>query len=145
MHRLDFTRAIVPAVALALALSSGMAALAASKPAPTPTPIPTAAPNEDPAITVRAQAEFAALQAGKIDRSHYAKAAADALTDAVVASLSKQLKPYGDVRTFLYRGKAVDKDGTNYYYTVMCEKGNLSLSLAIDAHDKIAGLSAGPE
>jgi hypothetical protein len=147
MHRIDFTRAIAPAVALAfaLALSSGMPARAASKPAATPTPIPTAAPNEDPAITVRAQAEFAALQAGKIDHSHYAKTAADALTDAVVATLSKQLKPYGDVRTFLYRGKAVDKDGTNYYYTVMCEKGNLSLSLAIDTHDKIAGLSVGPE
>ena len=144
MHRLDFMRAIAPAVALALALSSGMPARAASKPAATPTPIPTAAPNEDPAITVRAQAEFAALQAGKTDRSHYAKAAADALTDALVESLSKQLKPYGDVRIFLYRGKAVDKDATNYYYTIMCEKGNLSLSLAIDARDKIAGLSVSP-
>jgi hypothetical protein len=138
-------RALARTTVLTLVLSSGLPGFAVSKPAATPTPIPTAAPNEDPAITVRARVEFAALQTGKIDRSHYAKAAADALTDAVVASLSKELKPYGDARTFLYRGKAVDKDGTNYYYTVMCDKGNLALSLAIDAHDKIAGLSAGPE
>jgi hypothetical protein len=138
--------------ALALAVASGLIALlpsgaaAAAKPAATPTPIPTAAPNEDRAMTARARAEFVALGAGKIDRSRYTKQAADALTDSVVASLSTQLKAFGEPQTYLYRGKTVDKDGTNnYYYTIFCEKGTLSLSLAVDTHDKFAGLSVGPE
>jgi len=112
----------------------------------TPTPTPTTAPGENIALTVRATAEFNALQSGKIDRSHYAKVANDGLNDLVLAELSKQLKAYGPERAIIYRGKqAIGRGDTDYYYTVLCEKGALAMTMGLDANDKVAGLSVGPE
>jgi hypothetical protein len=147
MHRLHLRRAVALAVALAggfIALPGGLSA--AVKPIATPTPTPTNAPGEVAAMTARVKAEFLALQSGKIDRTHYAKIANDALSEATLADLSKQLKTYGAVRTTYYRGKKVTgPNATDYFYTMDCEKGMLAVTFGLDASDKIAGLSVGPE
>jgi hypothetical protein len=149
MSRLHVTSAL----ALAGALAGGflIAQPASSSPAPlkpgaAATPLPTSAPGENIGLTVRAMAEFSALQSGKIDRSHYAKVANDALGDLILSDLSKQLKAYGPARTIIYRGKKnVGAGSTDYYYTLDCEKGALAMTLDLDANDKVAGLSVGPE
>jgi hypothetical protein len=144
---------VVSAIALAVALAGGFLiaqpgglSAAPTKPATGPTPLPTSAPGENIAITVRAMAEFTALQKGKIDRSHYAKVANDALGDFVLSDLSQQLKAFGPPKTIIYRGKkAVGAGATDYYYTIDCEKGALAMTMGLDASDKVAGLSVGPE
>jgi len=150
MRRPHVLSAFALAVALAggflIALPGGISAATPAKPVGTPTPTPTSAPGENIALTVRAMAEFTALQNGKIDRSHYAKVANDGLSELVLADLSKDLKAYGPARSIIYRGKkAVGAGATDYYYTVLCEKGALAMTLGLDANDKVAGLSVGPE
>jgi hypothetical protein len=133
------------ALAIAAGVPSGAHAAADPQPATSataPQALPTAAPDEDLAISARAKAEFLALQAGKIERSHYSKSASDALTDALLAQVAPQLKAAGDIKSMIYQGKilATNKD-IIYQYTLVLTNYTAALTFTLTPDDKIDGLN----
>jgi hypothetical protein len=135
-------RVTVLLIAMAVAGAPAFARAADPPPASAPQALPTAAPDEDLATTARARAEFLALQAGKVDRTRYSKQAADALTDAVIAQVTPQLKAAGDIKYLIYRGKSVspNKD-VQYQYTLVLTNYTGTLLFVLTPDDKIDGIN----
>ena len=114
--------------------------IARAHPSPTPTPTPTPPP-ENTAITAIARHEFVALQAGAVDKSHYADAAAAELTPDTTEKMSKMLSSYGAlvhvewVGTFPLVGAPAGAIG--YTYKMDCTNAPVYEQLMIGADGKI--------
>lgn len=112
---------------------------------PAPDPNETPLPGEEPAITERAKAEFAAWRHGAIDRSHYTTGASNTFTDALVAKVSAELDALGAPSAFVFRGKAAPPGGTIYAYLVTCANGEVWMTLGLDPSGKISEVAFQPE
>jgi len=134
-------------LALAVATAGAPSGADAADPQPAasaaaPQALPTAAPDEDTAITARARTEFLSLQQGKIDRTHYSKAASDALTDTMLAQVAPQLQAAGDIKNLIYRGKTVaTNNDIIYQYTLVLTSFTATMVFTLTPDDKIDGIN----
>jgi hypothetical protein len=108
---------------------------------PPPNPSPTiAAPVEDPKVTALAKGEFAALQHGKIDRTHYTDKTSAALTDALVAQTGAQLAQLGDLKSISLTASQMVQGDNVYVYTLVCANASVKMTLALTKDGLIDGI-----
>jgi hypothetical protein len=149
MMKIERAGAVVAALIL-LATPAGAQSAAPSE-APSATPVPTvgpsasaspgSAPTPSAAMTTQARAEYDALRSGRIDRSHYSSQMGEAISDARVADVSKQLQALGTVVRFAYERTLPIQGHVIYVYRVTCAKPPELLEfIAWDASGKIEGL-----
>jgi len=97
---------------------------------------------EDPAITGRFKDALNGIIAGTPDLDQYDTSAHDALTPAVIAQVSAQLKPLGAVARVDY----VSHNNAGYRYRVTFSSGSVLIWLfTLGTHGKIAGLVVDPQ
>ncbi len=104
-----------------------------------------AGPPSDGRVTVFLMRWFSEMQAGRTDRSLYAPAYVAQVTDAAVATMSRDLNKYG---TSPLRAEIVQtrKDGDQNFYIVkfVFPRGDAtSLFFGFDAAGKITGIAIG--
>jgi hypothetical protein len=111
---------------------------------PTPTATPTLPP-EDPAISALARHEFVAVQAGVVNKALYSPAAQAALTDEVIAKMSKALSSYGPLQRVEWMGYvpiAGGKSGeVGYTYRMDCTDAPVFEQLMIGPDGKIDSIN----
>jgi hypothetical protein len=105
-----------------------------------PTAAASATPAEDPKVTALAKGEFAALQQGKIDRSHYTAKTSAALTDALVTQTGTQLSQLGDLKSLTLDATQQVQGDMVYLYTLVCANGSLKMTLALTKDGLIDGI-----
>jgi hypothetical protein len=103
-----------------------------------------AADTENPKVTALAREEFAAWQAGKIDRKRYTDAANSAFNDATVSAISGQLADLGEIDSVKYVSLAPQGGNAVYTYLVTCGKGKITMTLGLDAANKISAIGFKP-
>jgi len=101
---------------------------------------PTPAPNEDLAITARANEWIGRVQRGAIDRAQLSAEMSKALTPELVAGAKAQFSRLGAPRTLTYLGKTPQGTSTVYLYRVDFARDSVNLILSIDAAGKVDGL-----
>ena len=105
---------------------------------------PSDARTEDPALTARAKAFVAALEAGRIDRAAVDPSVSAALGDDVVAKLAGQLRGAGEIRwTFVSRISAERYDIA--FYRLASRLGTLRLSFGADRSGRVRDFRLRPE
>jgi hypothetical protein len=114
-------------------------AAAAASPAPPATPAP------DPAVLARAQAMFAQLQVGKIDRSQLDAEANSTIDDATIRRAHDAVVALGKPVTFEQQNVFVRQGITNYVYLVTFGGGqSLDFGFLLDSAGKVAGMAILP-
>jgi D-alanyl-D-alanine carboxypeptidase len=113
--------------------------------AASPAPQATATATPDPTILARARAMFAALQAGKIDRSQLNAQANATIDDATIKRAHDVVAPLGTPVTFEPESP-ITRDGVTLYIYLVTFGGGQSLSFgyALDSAGKVAGMQILP-
>jgi CubicO group peptidase (beta-lactamase class C family) len=95
---------------------------------------------EDPAITMRLRAFFAALQLGEVDRAGATAEVNGALTADALAALKAQLGPLGSISSLTFVDRRNGGGVTRYRYRATFSSGKqLPITFALDADGKVAG------
>ncbi|MDE2481696.1 MAG: hypothetical protein KGN02_05865 [bacterium] len=135
-------------IALAAALLLLPTAALARRHAP-PTPTPSVAPTptlppENPTITRLALREFVAWQADAVDPSHYAAITRAKLVPDKVAATSKQLGPYGALKSVEWIGNFGIEGGPpgviGYIYRMHCANAAIYEEITVAPDGKIDGI-----
>ena len=117
------------------AVSAAQEASASPSPAPSETmePLPSPLPaTEDPKVHKLAIQQFLAWQQGQLDRSLYAEAVNDELTDDVIEKASGSLAAMGALQSATFRGISHAKQGNLFVYHMMCDRGSVDMDFALD-------------
>ena len=131
------------AIFAALCVLAGVSFAAASaRPHPTPTPSPSPTPVADPAVTLIANRQFVAWQAGKLNKSLYAPEVLAKLTDSKIDDTSHALGTLGALDHTIFMGPFmapdIPADAHGYIYQMQCEAGVVYEWLVLDGQGKIA-------
>ena len=101
------------------------------------------AAGEDVAVTARAKRVWDELLSGKVDRAEFTTTMSDALTPAVLAQSTAQLRPLGAPTSWVYAGSDVTGTTTTYSYRVGFAGGvTLTIMMSVGADGKISGYLA---
>jgi hypothetical protein len=110
-----------------------------------PAPSATASPAPDPAIRKRAQDMFAAIQAGKIDRSQLNAQANATIDDATIKRAHDAVAALGIPVTFEQQNVFVRQGISNYVYLVTFGGSqSLDFGFLLDSSGKVAGMAILP-
>ncbi len=94
---------------------------------------------EDPAISAKLRAFFAALQRGEIDRAAVTDEVNAALSDAALQQVKAQMASLGAIDTLTFVGRQAAGGMTAYRYRATFSSGKtLPITFALDANGKIA-------
>ena len=140
LHLTAFTLPVLVAAPILLTQPARAATRVADATA-TASPVATSpASTDDKAVAHRAQAWFAMLQSGNIDRTQLTREMNDGLTTDKLHQLSAQLKPLGVPSSFTLIDKTMKGSYTVYRYHLDVTSGALVFTFVVDLTAKIAGL-----
>ena len=102
------------------------------------------AAGEDAAITATVRKAFAQMQRGMEDPAMFGDKLKSKMATGLSGRLAKQLSPFGEPSSFIYKGRRQDKDKTwNDYMIEFGPGNNLPFGVELDAEGKVAGISIG--
>ena len=104
----------------------------------------TPAAGEDAATTAAVRKAFSQLQRGDQDTSAFGDKLKTKLAAGLSGRMAKQLSPFGEPSSFIFKGQRHDKDGTWKDYRIDFGPGNsLPFGVRLDADGKVVGISIG--
>jgi CubicO group peptidase (beta-lactamase class C family) len=99
---------------------------------------------EDPAVTAKAKAYFAQLQAGDQDSPYLAPKLNKKMKAGLAKHLAGEFKGYGQPTAFVFKGRRTDAGKTFSDYVIRFGPGSLlKFGVALDGNGKIASISLG--
>jgi CubicO group peptidase (beta-lactamase class C family) len=99
---------------------------------------------ENPGTTAAARKAFARLQGRGEDLSMFGDKLKTKMSAGLSDRMAKQLSPFGEPSSFIYKGQRQDKDKTWNDYRIEFGPGNsLPFGVELDANGKVAGISIG--
>jgi len=102
------------------------------------------AAGENPATTAMARKAFLRLQGKGDDLSMFGAKLQGKMSAGLSERMAKQLSPFGEPSSFIFKGQRVDKDKTWSDYRIDFGPGNsLPFGVEMDADGKVAGISIG--
>jgi hypothetical protein len=102
------------------------------------------AAGEDAATTAAVHKAFSQLQRGDQDTSAFGDKLKAKLAAGLSGRMARQLSPFGEPSSFIFKGQRHDKDGTWNDYRIDFGPGNsLPFGVRLDADGKVVGISIG--
>ncbi|MDR3445465.1 MULTISPECIES: serine hydrolase domain-containing protein [unclassified Dyella] len=102
------------------------------------------AAGEDAATTAAARKAFAQMQKGNEDASMFGDKLKAKMAAGLSGRLAKQLSPFGEPSSFIFKGRRQDKDKTWNDYVIEFGPGNyLQFGVELDTEGRVAGISLG--
>ena len=102
------------------------------------------AAGEDAATTAAVRKAFSQLQQGDRDTSAFGDKLKAKLAAGLSGRMAKQLSPFGEPSSFIFKGQRHDKDGTWSDYRIDFGPGNSRpFGVRLDADGKVVGISIG--
>lgn len=102
------------------------------------------AAGEEAATTAAVRKAFSQLQQGDKDTSAFGDKLKVKLAAGLSGRMARQLSPFGEPSSFIFKGQRHDKDGTWNDYRIDFGPGNsLPFGVRLDADGKVVGISIG--
>lgn len=102
------------------------------------------AAGENAAVTAAARKVFAQMQKGNGDPSMFGDKLKAKMAAGLSDRLAKQLSPFGEPSSFIFKGQRQDKDKTWNDYVIEFGPGNnLPFGVELDAEGRVTGISIG--
>lgn len=102
------------------------------------------AAGEDAAMTAKARKVFAQMQKGNEDPAMFGDKLKAKMASGLSGRLAKQLGPFGEPSSFIFKGRRPDKDKTWNDYVVQFGPGSyLEFGVELDADGKVTSISLG--